>query len=324
MSVLLPWHKNIWETSFAAFQTQRLSHAYLLSGTAGLGQFEFANYFAQFVLCAAPDKREACLQCHSCRLFSTKAHPDCLMIHPEKINGKITVDQIRQLSHAVAETTLLTGYRVVIIDPVASMNTNAANALLKTLEEPVPKTLFLLVSDLCSQLPQTITSRCQKIVFTKPKTADALLWLEKEMPRPQAQLLLNIAEGAPLKALALAGEPYVQSRKKVYEAIQAPSFNPLALAASLQTEESETVLQLLVQYLSDVLRLILTSTTETVMNMDYQDSLISLSKTLSASQVIVLLDKLSQVKRQVSSGIHLNKQLLLEDIFIEWSSYVSS
>lgn len=149
-----------------AFQQDRLSHAYLLSGIAGLGKTEFAKQFAQFLLC---DTNNNCGNCRSCKQMQANTHPDFIFIAPEEKNHSIKIDQIRELGEKLSRTAHHSGYQVVVISPADAMPVQAANALLKTLEEPTGKVIIFLVDNQKSILPATIMSRCQKIFFNKGK-----------------------------------------------------------------------------------------------------------------------------------------------------------
>lgn len=132
----------------SAYENQRLSHAYLLSGIPGLGKTDFALAFAQKVLGSDPHQ-----------------HPDFIFIQPEEKSHSIKIDQIRALTDVLSRTAHRGSYQVALISPADAMPTGAANALLKTLEEPQGNVLILLVDNQTHSLPKTILSRCQKIAF---------------------------------------------------------------------------------------------------------------------------------------------------------------
>src|SRR3990167_3314227 len=146
-----------------AFAQNRLSHAYLLSGIAGLGKTDFARKFAVFLLC---EKKSSCGVCRGCMLMQANNHPDFIWIAPEEKSHTIKIDQIREMSFKLSHTAHSSDYKVVVIAPADAMPVVAANALLKTLEEPSGKTIIFLIDDQKSVLPATILSRCQKIVFS--------------------------------------------------------------------------------------------------------------------------------------------------------------
>lgn len=212
-----------WQTAlFArlASRRQALPHALLLHGRTGLGKTDFALTLAQSLLCETPqDGGEACGQCPACRWFEAGNHPDFRWVSlqdeesgedgepseekSKKTPTRIGVDAIRALSGFMTTSTHRQGMRIVLIAPADALNANAANALLKTLEEPLPDTLMMLVSDEPGRLAATIRSRCQNLRFDLPTAAEAEAWLAQQGIK-EAPLFLALAGGAPLEARRLA------------------------------------------------------------------------------------------------------------------------
>lgn len=222
---LFPWQEAAW-LSMQQLR-QRLPHAILLHGPEGIGKTQFAERFAQSVLCQSPlPQGHPCGQCESCGWFEQGNHPDYRRVRPEifedeageedgegetKKAGKaskapskeIKIDQIRALTDFMNISTHRQGLRVVALYPAEALNTAAANALLKTLEEPPPDTLFLLVSNSLDRLLPTILSRCRKFGLTMPAPEEALDWLKRQNV-PDAEAWLAEQGGAPLAAYAMA------------------------------------------------------------------------------------------------------------------------
>ena len=206
----------------------RLPHAILFHGEAGTGKADFIEAFAQSLLCenVQPDGF-ACGTCVSCGWFSQHNHPDYRRVRPEALEdempadgeegadadaGKktkaskapskeIKIEQIRQLADFMNISTHRQGLRVIVLYPAESLNMPASNALLKTLEEPPPGTVFLLSSNSLDRLLPTILSRCRKFALPMPDNAEALAWL-KEQGLSDADSWLREQGGAPLAALA--------------------------------------------------------------------------------------------------------------------------
>lgn len=160
-----------WQQLLTAYEKQSLPHALLFSGQEGLGKEALALKFANFLLCAKPHK-QACGKCKTCKLFTANTHPDFMRIKPEGTSKVIKIDPIRNIIDFVNNKAQLSGYRVIIITPADSMNLYASNALLKTLEEPNDKVVFILVSSHATALPITIRSRCRKINFATSQDAN--------------------------------------------------------------------------------------------------------------------------------------------------------
>ena len=196
-----------------------MPHALLVYGRHGIGKVEFARAIAQSLLCEAPHHTVACGACDACGWFAQGNHPDFRELLPEimaedeidvdvpvdvetkekKKSKVITVDQIRRVNDFMTLSTHRDGFRVLLIYPAETLNANAANSLLKTLEEPPPHTLILLVTDQIGRLIATIKSRCQRGMVHAPDEAAALAWL-KAQGMANAEAALGQAGGAPLDA----------------------------------------------------------------------------------------------------------------------------
>ncbi len=215
----MPWHGEHWMRLQARRQRDALPHALLLSGAAGLGKRAFARRFLRGLLCNAPVDGDACGRCRSCLLLAAGTHPDVISLTfgPRRDGTprtEIVVDQVRELSARLAMSSQFGGWQVATIDPADAMNAAAANALLKTLEEPAAQTLLILLADAPWRLPQTIRSRCQRIEFHPPAAAEAMAWLEAEGV-PDADQALAAAGGNPGLARAWAEEGALEQRLEV-------------------------------------------------------------------------------------------------------------
>ena len=215
----LPWHEQHWSRLQARRQRDALAHALLLCGAPGLGKRAFAQRFVQGLLCSDPTDGNACGRCRSCLLIEAGSHPDVVGLsfglrRDGTPRTEIVVDQIRELSARLAMRSQLGGWQVVTIDPADAMNAAAANALLKTLEEPAAQTMLILLADAPWRLPQTIRSRCQRIEFQLPDTEVALAWLQAE-GLDDAPAALVAAGGNPGLAATWAGQGALKQRVDV-------------------------------------------------------------------------------------------------------------
>jgi DNA polymerase-3 subunit delta' len=224
---MYPWQHAAWER--LQQMRARLPHAILFHGPRGVGKADFMETFAQALLCenVRPDGH-ACGECASCGWFLQNNHPDYRRVRPEALEdepaaeaeegaepaaGKakstkapskeIKIEQIRALSDFMNISTHRQGLRVVVLYPAEALNMPASNALLKTLEEPPPGTVFLLASNSLDRLLPTILSRCRKFALPMPAHDEALAWL-KEQGVQDADGWLREQGGAPLAALAEA------------------------------------------------------------------------------------------------------------------------
>lgn len=200
-----PWQNAQWELIRSQLRADRLGHALLLAGPAGLGKTEFAHALAQALLCATPDDNGACGDCRGCRLVAAGSHPDMRVIGLDADSRVVKVDAVRGLTEFVHLKSQYGGRRLGLIQTADQMNINAANSLLKILEEPPEGTVLILVADRPTRLPATVRSRCQRIEFLVPATDQAISWLVRErgMDEERAGRLLALAAGAPCRVAAL-------------------------------------------------------------------------------------------------------------------------
>jgi len=243
-----PWHVDALRR--LAADRARLPHALLVHGRRGTGKTEFARALAAAVLCEAPRDGLACGECPSCHWFSQGNHPDYREVVPESEAEEaeptedepaaraekakslfIRIEQVRGIADFIALSTHRAGHRVLVIRPAETLHPAAANALLKTLEEPPPATLIVLVSDQPSRLLPTIRSRCRSLALPMPPRDAALAWLRSQGVA-DAQAALAAAGGAPLLAQALADSSELEFRKRIVAELARPGgAHALALAA---------------------------------------------------------------------------------------------
>lgn len=217
-----PWHREAWDSLRARRQRSAMPHALLLSGAAGLGKRAFADRLVRALLCTQAVDGEACGHCRSCTLLAAGTHPDRITLtleprdprKPDELRKEIVIAQVRALSARLAMASQFGGWQVASIDPADALNPNAANALLKTLEEPTPSSLIVLVADAPWRLPATIRSRCQRMEFRLPPRDDALAWL-RAAGVADAGVALDAAGGNPGLARAWMADDALGQRDEV-------------------------------------------------------------------------------------------------------------
>lgn len=228
MTALAPWQQRIHDQAAAALEAGRLGHGLLFCGPEKLGKREVAERLAQRLLCTSPAPGgNPCGQCRSCRLFASRTqtdppelrpdgslahpfghsgHPDLRLVgyewnekaRPPRLRTELVIEQIRGVSEEMALTPQFGGAKIAIIDPAEAINHAAGNALLKTLEEPVPGRYLWLVSSQPARLSATIRSRCQRLEFRLPPRPEALAWLSaKGHATDAAGHALDAARGHP-------------------------------------------------------------------------------------------------------------------------------
>ena len=201
----LPWLQSAQQRLRAAFGAQRLPHSLLLLSAPGLGAEQLANWITALVLCESPNPRP-CGTCPSCQLLRADSHPDSFVVRLEENAQQIKIDQVRTLIESLSLKSYRGGYKVGVIEGAEALNANAANAFLKTLEEPTGNTLLIMIARPTHRLPATIASRCLRLALAAPSAPDGLAWL---LAQPQASAMtpdsgkaaLALAAGAPLLAL---------------------------------------------------------------------------------------------------------------------------
>lgn len=319
----LPWHLQAWQN--LQLLQQKMPHALLLHGNAGCGKTLFARQFAQSLLCERRlDDGRACGACPSCTWFGQGNHPDFRCVRPENMeeepeesaSKEIKIDQIRQLADFMNLSTHRSGLRVVLLYPAETLNLNSANALLKTLEEPPPSTVFLLVSNSIDQLLPTILSRCRKFALGLPARAQALAWLSAQGIR-EAESWLAEQGGAPLTALEMAKQGKREELDLWLGHLAAPSLEgALKTAEKLQKTPVPQLLLWMQRWVYDLLALRISATIRYYPR--YQKELSELASRVDLAQLL----KLQQACKERSKiATHpLAPKLVIEDMLLEYGS----
>ncbi|MFA7437393.1 DNA polymerase III subunit delta' [Castellaniella sp.] len=248
----LPWQEETARRWLS--ERERFAHAWLIHGQRGTGQLHFAQAGAAALLCEHPtDGGMACGRCQACRWVQAGNHPDLRRIRPdaialeegEEINADnkkqasrdIRIDQLRALLPWFNLATHRGGWRVALLYPADTLNPTAANALLKTLEEPPERTAFLLVCDAPDRLLPTLVSRCRRLHLQAPKPTQALEWLQAR-GAAQAAERLAASGGAPLLALDMATGAVVPEFLQMFLSRAGRQDDGSALAHALSTQDT--------------------------------------------------------------------------------------
>jgi DNA polymerase-3 subunit delta' len=255
--------------SWTQLQARRalLPHALLLRGRAGLGKTLLARTFAQALLCDRPaDGGFPCGTCAACNWFAQGNHPDFRQIEPEILAGtpeesgpksseplskQIKIDQVRALQSFLAVGTHRGGLRITIVRPAEAMNAATANALLKSLEEPIPGTLFLLVSSEPQRLLPTVRSRCQSIEIHAPDASVARAWLQEQGVR-EPDAALAYAGNSPCKVIEEGAE--AAWRQRLVAEFCRDDLDPVAAADRSQGIEMPPFIDAMQKWLYDLTR----------------------------------------------------------------------
>ncbi len=332
------WQQSDWQQLTRDRNKQH--HGLLISGQCGIGKREFALALCQYFLCAEVSKTDhsACGECQNCRLFNAATHPDfhLLTSELESIEGRlplladyssryldrqavekktkrsrvIAIDQVRKLIAQFETYAHISATKVALILPADGMNINAANALLKLLEEPPPDSIFILVSANPSHLPATIRSRCMAHTLATPDKESALALLAQHLPAQQAELALTLANGAPLEARQLADSGFLQHHQdclKGFSKIMARQGGAVELAAQLNKLDFEPLLVWFHRFVAELIKLCVIG-----VKPYWQENITIDPKQVGVERLYSLYDRISHYRRIARQP--LNEQLALEDL----------
>ena len=235
---LLPWQAAAAHEALSRRATW--PHGLLLSGARGIGKRALAMHFARTLLCESPrPDGAACGNCASCGYAAAGQHPDLRVLELVEVDeegeakalAEIKIDTVRDLTRWALLTSHRGTAKVAIVDPAEGLNLAAANALLKTLEEPPPSTFFILVSHLPGQVAPTLRSRCLRLAAPRPSHGQSVAWLAGQGVSDAATVLAQ-ADGAPIAALRLADPAWQEERGVWLAALAKPASLPAVALAS--------------------------------------------------------------------------------------------
>jgi len=321
--MIYPWQIEQWQQALRYLENNHLAHAVLISGAADIGKLEFCLAYIQRLNCTSPGAEGyACGQCKDCRLFLARNHPDMRLINVEENDDQaktdaIKIDDIRELNQFMNLSRQQAKFKVVCINNAEYMNINAANALLKTLEEPSDNTVLFLISSKAESLLPTIKSRCQKWKFTLPDRKISLQWLASESKHEDWEVLLSASGCRPLHALALFETGLGEARSSFFEQIGKLIHGKqkvTEISASLQNEDLGRLVEWQQSWCADLLRCHYEKEPITLENPDFRRSLHSLIGRVDLQLLSQYSQKLIEFRR--FSDAPLNKRLFIEDMLI--------
>ncbi|NGY06322.1 hypothetical protein [Solimonas terrae] len=321
----LPWQETLWLELTALVLQQRLPHALLLVGGAGVGKRWFARALTAFALCEKPSGY-ACGQCRSCQQLAVGSHPNAAVLgvdghlglamtedsvheqglahwqpKPDSKRRDIPIDAARNLIERLLIVSHYGSAKFALIDPADLLNTSSANALLKTIEEPRPGTHLLLVSERPQALLPTLRSRCQRVRFATPEAEAARHWMAAQNVRDDDAL--ELALGAPLRAVALAQGDGIAIRRQwaeLWSAVAAARKDPLTAAAAIDKDTLVEHLQWSQQWLAAQLR----------------ELLVGDAAAAQREGVAQMIVDVGEAQRRAAGNA--NAQMLMESLFIRW------
>ena len=305
---MYPWLQDIEAEFSERLRGGRMAHAIMVSGPEGLGKTELGRAFLASLLCLE-DGYPACGHCRSCQLLGTGAHPEGHILtfepHPKRdvMRTELIVDQVRRLTAALQLTNSVSRRKAALAYPAESLNASAANALLKTLEEPPGDAVLILVSHNPSRLPATVRSRCQSLHVRLPDSDVSIPWLSEaaQVAPDEAALALEAAAGSPLRALRILREEGIEPYRalgELLDGLRSGRVDPPTAMSALAEVDPE----LLWSWLS------LRSAHETRARLDHG----ALARALAQLQI-----EADRNRRLLATPVR--KDLLLQDWLIQWA-----
>ena len=310
----------------AALGNGRLAHAYLFHGETNIGKLMTAVRLAQALDCEQPSQTEAqdsCGRCRSCLQIAARTHPDYFVIEPDPkaSTPQIKIEQVREIEQQFVYRPLIGERKICLIDDADRLTIGAANALLKTLEEPPGDSLFILVTSRLHALPITIRSRCQALRFTTPARTqvEAALILKRELPPADARFLAVFADGRIGEALTV-NVADVRARQQECLALVKPegltsSVTILSAAESLaKTDRGEETLAWLTRWIRDLIIVIVEGDPDQILHFGQLDDLRRYAQRADIDALLTLLNDIERTEQQATR--HLNVQMALETILL--------
>lgn len=302
----------------------RLSHAYLFTGGQGIGKRTLALELARALNCEhppAPD--EPCGECRPCRLIPAQKHPDLFLLRPEGVDGRIPVDSARHLIQTLALKPLEARFRVALLLDFHRAQAGAANALLKTIEEPPPSALLLLTAQSADELLPTIVSRCREVALRPlpERTVSRALQERWKVPADRADLLARLSGGRLGWAVAESRkEDFPARRQELFaqwaQIMQSSRAGRFALAQQTAEDRAQArnILPLWESFSQDLLLRIL-SPEAPLTNLDFRSPIERFAKKIGAREAKTWLSSLRRVEEQMDRNANL--RLSLEAAFLD-------
>jgi len=310
-------HATQLATLTQALEQDRLHHAYVFIGPEGIGKRTLAFCLTKAIHCAE-SAHDFCGACASCVKIENRNHPDVRLIEPLAGKKDISIEQVRALEKELNYRAFSGQKKIAIIDPAASMNFSAQNALLKTLEEPPAGSMLILIATSAGGLLPTLLSRCLRLTFTPLTEADVTRHLveRKRMSAERAKLLASISLGSLGRALSPEMDEVGQKRAAWVDALAAARVSGgwASFAEELAKDRTETLqfLDWLAEWYRDVLVYQATQGSGEVSNRDLLEKLQGQAADLSVGKALRLRSRALAASARIRRNV--NRRLALENL----------
>lgn len=321
-----PWLQKTWNSFVNLVSLQRLPQTFLISATTGLGKEKLIECMEKFLLCKDPKPHESCGKCRSCHLFQQGTHTDYRHLG---IDESITIDEIRQINDFFNQTSHQAGRRIITLNHVDKLHVGAANALLKSLEEPPKDIIFLLTAEKIASVLPTIQSRAFKITLPIPSSEITIDWLRKRHPaRNEVDLTwcLTLSGGSPLMADTLLKEQSLDKPLQLLCEILFFKKNELIYQKEMQqwiSTQPYDILQLIYYLMVKLVYQIARQENDLLLRLLNSEKLKVIIQQISLEQVLIYFEKIQETLQEFSTP-GVNKALLLESLFFMWQEILKT
>ncbi|CAH0180533.1 DNA polymerase III subunit delta' [bacteria symbiont BFo1 of Frankliniella occidentalis] len=319
-----PWLNHSYRQILSQHQAQRGHHALLIQALPGMGDDALAWGISRWLMCKQPDGLKSCGECHPCQLMQAGTHPDWYRLEAEKGKSSLGIDAVRNVTEKLWHHAQQGGAKVVWLPDAGQLTEAAANALLKTLEEPPKNTWFLLSSREPSRLLPTLRSRCLLWHLAPPDEAQSLQWLHKQCAAGlnERTAALRLASGAPAAALELLQEKTWQQRQQVCQALPAAlQGDTLGLLPALNHDDAARRIGWLCSLLVDAVKW-QQGGGQYISNVDRQAEVIHLASLLPSAAIDASLRQWMQCRDRLLNVVAVNRELLLTEQLLSWEAIV--
>lgn len=321
-----PWLNQAYRQLITLYQGGRGHHALLLHAVDGMGAQALCYGLSRWLMCQNKQGSKSCNECHSCRLMLAETHPDWHILQCEKGKSSIGIEAVRKITEKLEHHAQQGGARVVWIKDTQALTEAAANALLKTLEEPPENSYFLLNCQQPETLLATLRSRCFYYYLAPPEQQPAVHWLQQQLPNTSyanSVTALNLSQGAPILALSLLKEEW-QQRDTFCQALLSclQQRDLYALLPQLNQDNAVRRLAWLLSLLLDALKYQANAQAYCV-NQNRQP-LIDVLAQIPTGVLLAVIDGWQRCRYQIITIPAVNKELLLAEQLLDWETQLAT